>query len=59
MLGSRLGVSVHLVTGAATAVQNVVRSVNRAGLTVEDVVLQPLASASRCSRPTSGSWACS
>jgi cell division protein FtsA len=44
MLGSRLGVSVHLVTGAATAVQNVVRSVNRAGLTVEDVVLQPLAS---------------
>jgi cell division protein FtsA len=45
MLGGRLGVSVHLVTGAATAVQNVVRSVNRAGLTVEDVVLQALASA--------------
>jgi cell division protein FtsA len=44
MLGSRLGVSVHLVTGAAPAVQNVVRSVNRAGLTVEDVILQPLAS---------------
>ncbi len=44
MLGTRLGVSVHLVTGAATAVQNVVRSVNRAGLTVEDVILQPLAS---------------
>jgi cell division protein FtsA len=45
MLGSRLGVAVHLVTGAAAAVQNVVRSVNRAGLTVRDVVLQPLASA--------------
>jgi cell division protein FtsA len=44
MLGSRLGVSVHLVTGTVTAVQNMVRSVNRAGLTVEDVVLQPLAS---------------
>lgn len=44
MLGSRLGVAVHLVTGNVTAVQNVVRSVNRAGLTVEDVVLQPLAS---------------
>ena len=44
MLGSRLGVSVHLITGAVTAVQNVVRSVNRAGLTVQDVVLQPLAS---------------
>jgi len=45
MLGSRLGVAVHLVTGAAPAVQNVVRSVNRAGLTVRDVVLGPLASA--------------
>jgi len=45
MLGSRLGVEVHLITGAAAAVQNVVRSVNRAGLTVRDVVLQPLASA--------------
>ena len=44
MLGSRLGVSMHIVAGAATAVQNVVRSVNRAGLTVEDVVLQSLAS---------------
>jgi cell division protein FtsA len=45
MLGGRLGIAVHLVTGAAAAVQNVVRSVNRAGLTVQDVVLQPLASA--------------
>lgn len=45
MLGSRLGVEVHLVTGAVAAVQNVVRSVNRAGLTVQDVILQPLASA--------------
>ena len=45
MLGTRLGVQVHLITGAAAAVQNVVRSVNRAGLTVRDVVLQPLASA--------------
>jgi cell division protein FtsA len=45
MLGSRLGVEVHLITGAVTAVQNVVRSVNRAGLTVRDLVLQPLASA--------------
>lgn len=44
MLGSRLGVGVHLVTGAVTAVQNVVRSVNRAGLAVQDVILQSLAS---------------
>jgi cell division protein FtsA len=45
MLGNRLGVEVHLVTGAVAAAQNVVRSVNRAGLTVRDLVLQPLASA--------------
>jgi cell division protein FtsA len=45
MLGNRLGVEVHLVTGAVAAAQNVVRSVNRAGLTVRDLILQPLASA--------------
>jgi cell division protein FtsA len=36
---------VHLVTGATTSVRNVVRSVNRAGLQVQDLVLEPLASA--------------
>jgi cell division protein FtsA len=45
MSGVRLEVEVHIVTGAVTAVQNVVRSVNRAGLAVEDIVLEPLASA--------------
>ena len=32
MSGVRLEVEVHIVTGAATAVQNIIRSVNRAGL---------------------------
>jgi cell division protein FtsA len=45
MFGARLDVEVHLVTGATTSVRNVVRSVNRAGLQVQDFVLQPLASA--------------
>jgi len=45
MTGVRLEVMVHIVTGAVTAVQNVIRSVNRAGLTVHDVVLEPIASA--------------
>jgi len=45
MSGVRLEAEVHIVTGAVTAVQNVVRSVNRAGLTVQDIVLAPLASA--------------
>jgi cell division protein FtsA len=44
MSGVRLEVEVHIVTGAATSVQNVIRSVNRAGLTVQDVVLEPIAS---------------
>jgi cell division protein FtsA len=45
MTGVRLEVETHIVTGAMTSVQNVVRSVNRAGLTVQDIVFQPLASA--------------
>jgi cell division protein FtsA len=45
MSGVRLEVEVHIVTGATTSVQNVIRSVNRAGLSVQDLVLEPLASA--------------
>ena len=41
MTGVRLEVEVHIVTGAVTSVQNVVRSVNRAGLAVHDIVLEP------------------
>ncbi|HQR04363.1 MAG: cell division protein FtsA [Proteobacteria bacterium] len=40
----RLEVKVHLVTGAVTAVQNIVKCVRRCGLEVADLVLQPLAS---------------
>src|SRR2546430_9112080 len=45
MSGVRLEVEVHDVTAAVPSVQNVIRSVNRAGLTVQDVVLEPTASA--------------
>ncbi len=45
MSGVRLEAEVHIVTGAVTSVQNVIRSVNRAGLAVRDIVLEPLASA--------------
>ncbi len=40
----RLEVKVHLVTGAVTAVQNIVKCVHRCGLEVVDLMLQPLAS---------------
>lgn len=42
--GVRLEAEVHIVTGAMTAINNVVKCVNRAGITVRDIVLQPLAS---------------
>ena len=44
MSGVRLEAKVHLVTGAVSAAQNVVKCVQRCGLTVEDVVLEQLAS---------------
>ncbi|MFY9327223.1 MAG: cell division protein FtsA [Georgfuchsia sp.] len=44
MDAKRLEVKVHLVTGAVTAVQNIVKCVHRCGLEVVDLVLQPLAS---------------
>ncbi|OGW06717.1 MAG: cell division protein FtsA [Nitrospinae bacterium RIFCSPLOWO2_01_FULL_39_10] len=44
MSGVRLEAKVHIVTGAVTSAQNIVRSVNKAGLEVKDIVLEPLAS---------------
>ena len=45
MSGVRLEVAVHIVTGATTAVENVFKCVKRAGFGVEEIILQPLASA--------------
>ncbi|GAB4334895.1 MAG: cell division protein FtsA [Calditrichia bacterium] len=42
--GVRLEVEVHLVTAAVTSAQNIVKSVEKAGYLVEDIVLEPLAS---------------
>ena len=42
--GVRLEVEVHIVTAAVTSAQNIVRSVQRAGYRVEQIVLEPLAS---------------
>ncbi|MGC8666704.1 MAG: cell division protein FtsA [Chthonomonadales bacterium] len=43
MSGTRLEVETHIVTGANTFLQNVEKCVTRAGLAVEDMVLEPLA----------------
>jgi cell division protein FtsA len=45
MSGVRLEVKVHIVTGAVSAVENITKCVRRCGLKVNDVMLQPLASA--------------
>lgn len=44
MSGIRLEVETHIIKGASTSIQNLVKSVLRAGLSVEEVVLEPLAS---------------
>lgn len=43
MSGVRLEVEIHIVTGAVTSAQNIIKCVNRAGFEVEDIVLEPLA----------------
>lgn len=45
MSGVRLEAKVHIVTGSVSSAQNIVKSANRVGLTVSDIVLEPIASA--------------
>jgi len=44
MYGVRLEAKVHMVTGAESAAQNIVKCVQRCGLEVDDIVLEQLAS---------------
>lgn len=44
MTGVRLEAEVHIVTGAVASAQNIIKCCNRAGLEVQDIVLQQLAS---------------
>ncbi len=44
MNGVRLEAKVHIVTGAVTSAQNIIRCANRTGLNVCDIVLEQLAS---------------
>ena len=45
MIGTRLEVSACIVVGLLTAIQNIVRCVQKAGLSVESMILKPLAAA--------------
>lgn len=44
MSGIRLEAKVHMVTGSASAMQNIVKCIRRCGLEVDDIVLEQLAS---------------
>ncbi|MDH3325793.1 MAG: cell division protein FtsA [Gammaproteobacteria bacterium] len=44
MSGVRLEAKVHMVTGAVSAAQNIIKCIQRCGLTVNDVILEQLAS---------------
>ncbi len=44
MYGFRLDVETHIVTAAATSIQNLVKCVRGIGIDIEDLVLEPLAS---------------
>ena len=48
MVGQRLEANVHIVTASGTATQNIVTAVNRAGVRVDDTVLEPFAAAEAC-----------
>jgi cell division protein FtsA len=45
MIGVRLEVEVHMITGSVTAAQNLVKCVNRAGFEIENVVFNSIAAA--------------
>src|SRR3954466_14583235 len=45
MIATRLEVRVHMTSAAASATQNVVTAVNRAGVHVDDTIFEPLAAA--------------
>ena len=44
MSGVRLEAKVHLVTGAVSAAQNIIKCIQRCGLAVDDIILEQLAS---------------
>jgi cell division protein FtsA len=48
MVGHRLEANVHLVTSSISATQNLVTAANKAGILINDTVLEPLAAGEAC-----------
>jgi cell division protein FtsA len=45
MFGSRLDIQTHIITAAEASIQNLTRCIRSTGVKVDDLVLEPLASA--------------
>jgi len=58
MTGTRLEAEVHIVTGAVASAQNIIKCANKAGLEVQDIVLQQLASSEACLTPEEKELGC-
>jgi cell division protein FtsA len=58
MVGLNLEVNVHIVTASASAAQNIVTAVNRAGVIVNDTALEPLAAAEAILTPDDRELGC-
>ena len=58
MVGTRLEAEVHIVTGAVASAQNIIKCVNKAGLEVQDIVLQQLASSEATLTPEEKELGC-
>lgn len=58
MSGIRLEAEVHIVTGAVASAQNIIKCANRAGLEVQDIVLQQLASSEATLTPEEKELGC-
>jgi cell division protein FtsA len=58
MCGTRLEAEVHIVTGAVASAQNIVKCANKAGLEVQDIVLQQLASSEATLNPEEKELGC-
>jgi cell division protein FtsA len=48
MVGQKLQAHVHIVTASSSATQNLVSAANKAGILINDTILEPLASAESC-----------
>jgi cell division protein FtsA len=58
MCGIRLEAEVHIVTGAVASAQNIIKCANKAGLEVQDIVLQQLASSEATLTPEERELGC-